>query len=168
MNEMKLYDIYEHWHVPFWQARWFFWLATSLCILVIAIGLAWLFSKYFSKRALSAHQIALRDLEKLQKKVITTREDAQEAYFAMTGILKKFLQAHFKKSFVGTSDREMIDALKNSSSDQENYEKLEAVVNESSMIKYARQEALQENFLHAVNVSIHLINSIKAPVKHSQ
>ncbi len=168
MNEMKLYDIYEHWHIPFWQTRWFFWLTISLFVFVISLVLAWLLNKYFSKRTLSPHLQALRDLEQLKKRVIANREEAQDAYFALTGILKKFFHAHYKKSFVGMSDREMIEALKNSSTHQEENQKLEAVVNESAMIKYARHDALQNNFLHAVSVSIQLINSIKAPDKHSR
>jgi flagellar biosynthesis/type III secretory pathway M-ring protein FliF/YscJ len=163
-NELQLYDIYEHWHVPFWQTPWFFWMATG-CGIAVLVGISiWFLKKYYTGKVLSPGQEALERLKQLQKKGITTREDAQEAYFAITAILKKFFQAHYRLPFVGMSDRELIAALRNAGLPPEHIEKLEAVVDESVMVKYARQDALQENVSRAITESIYLITHALAPV----
>lgn len=167
-NELQLYDIYEHWHVPFWQTSWFFWTALACGILALVLLLFWVLKKIYGSRSLSPAQEALHDLEKLTKTTIKTREDAQEAYFKLTAIVKKFFQAHYQTSFMGMSDSEMIAALKKTTLAREHIEKLEAVVNESVMVKYARQEALQENVFHAVTESIDLIKHIMIPVKNTR
>ena len=83
------------------------------------LGLLILFSiiylavkKLFYSRQLSAGQKALKALEALKKKQIQTRQDAHEAYFAITDILKRFFQVHYGKPFERMTDQEMIESLK--------------------------------------------------------
>ena len=67
-NELQLYDIYEHWHLPFWQTQWFMVAAVVLSILALIMLFFFLFKKYYRTRLFSPSQQALRDLELLKKR----------------------------------------------------------------------------------------------------
>ena len=157
MNELQLYDIYEHWHIPFWQTDWFkvFVLVLSACILCAILFM--FFKKYYRKNVLSPAQRALRDLELLKNKKIVTREDAHAAYFSLTEILKTFFQSHFKQRFESMSDYEMIANLRINAMPSEQLSELEQIVNASLSVKYAREHALHEDVMRAINASIAII-----------
>ncbi len=157
MNE-QLYDIYEHWHVPFWQTEWFKIAVISLTSALLAILFFALFKKYYKKNSLSPRQRALKNLETLKNKKIVTREDAQAAYFSLTSILKTFFQSHYRQRFESMSDYEMIANLRLNAMPSDQLSALEQMVNASLCVKYARETALAQDVMKAINDSIFIIN----------
>ncbi len=157
MNELELYDIYGHWHQPFWQTQWFKITLLLLGGLVLSILILLLFKKYYKKRVLSPSQRAVRDLESLRNKKIVTREDAHAAYFTLTSILKNFFQAHYGQRFESMSDYEMIANLRMNGMPSDRMAELEAIVNASLSVKYARETALHDDVMRAITTSITII-----------
>jgi len=160
MNEQGLYDIYGHWHVPFWQTSMF----KTACFL---LGLLILFSiiylavkKLFFSRQLSAGQKALKALEALKKKQIQTRQDAHEAYFAITDILKRFFQVHYGIPFESMTDLEMVESLKKTDFPAEQISSLSDMIQASLGVKYAQEAALQQDISRDIARSITVITRI--------
>ena len=96
-------------------------------------------------------------MELLKNKKIVTREDAHGAYFSLTEILKSFFQSHFKQRFESMSDYEMIANLRINAMPSEQLSELEQIVNASLSVKYAREHALREDVMRAINTSIAII-----------
>jgi hypothetical protein len=157
MNKLELYDIYGHWHQPFWQTRWFKILLIISAILIISSLLLFLFKKFYTKKSLSAKQKALGDLQLLKNKKIVTREDAHAAYFSLTSILKTFFQSFFGQHFESMSDYEMIANLRINGLPSDQMAELENIINQSLSVKYARENALHDDVMRAISNSIAII-----------
>lgn len=160
MNELELYDIYGHWHQPFWQTQWFKIMVLVLGAVLIGILFFIFFKKYYKKNILSPTQRALRDLEMLKNKKIITREDAHAAYFSLTAILKNFFQFHYGQRYESMSDYEMIANLRMNGVPSDQMAELENIVNASLSVKYAREHALHDDVMRAITTSIALIKQI--------
>ncbi len=140
----QLYDIYGHWHVPFWQTRIFI---VSLLILLIILAIAliiFIVKKYFKKQ-LTPAQHALQVINFLKSKKINTRQDAHEVYFTLTDTLKIFFQHYYQRPFVHLTDQEMIEALNKINFPVHLLQPLEALVESSAAVKYAAGHDLQDN-----------------------
>lgn len=159
MNE-QLYDIYEPWHVPLWQTQKFMVVMASLALVLAAFFCYYLFKKFFSTKALTPFERAMRDLELLKNKQIITRQDAQAAYFSLTAILKTFFQARLGERFEGMSDYEMIANLRIRAMPNDQIADLERIVNESLSVKYARENALQEDVMRAITTGIEIVKNV--------
>jgi hypothetical protein len=157
MNELELYDIYGHWHQPFWQTQWFRMLLMIIAALFILGLLLFLFKKFYKQKSLSATQKALRDLEHLKSKKIVTREDAHAAYFSLTSILKTFFQSYFGQRYESMSDYEMIANLRINGMPSDQMTELENIINDSLSVKYARENALHDDVMRAISNSIAII-----------
>lgn len=166
MNELQLYDIYEQWHVPFWQTQWFKVTALVFGILLTSILFYILFKKYYKKYNVSPTQRALRDLELLRNKKIITREDAHSVYFSLTSILKTFFQSHYKQRFESMSDYEMIANLRINAMPSEQLSELEQIVNASLSVKYARENALHDDVMRAITAAMAIIKQTTSTKKN--
>jgi hypothetical protein len=160
MDEQGLYDIYGHWHVPFWQTNFFKISIISLVCLALLVALYFCIKKYSKKTSLSPQQKALYALEALAKKTIYTRDDAHDTYFALTDILKNFFQAHYGMPFASMTDLEMLQILKKIPFSHDLLAPLQDLVHAGLGVKYAHQDALHTDFQHNVTVGISLINHI--------
>lgn len=149
MDQNGLYDIYGHWHVPFWQTRWFV-ISIVITLGLVLIGLAWLlFKKYYRKKELSAAHKALAHLAALEKRPIATRAQAQQIYFAITDILKQFFQATYGCRFEGLTDQEMLAKLP-SYVPEGVMPLVTQLVDASLNVKYAQEHALKEQVLQQI------------------
>jgi hypothetical protein len=162
MNNLELYDIYGHWHQPFWQTQWFKMLLIIFSVLIIVGLLLFLFKKFYKKKGLTVTQRALADLELLKNKKIVTREDAHTAYFSLTSILKTFFQSYYNQRFESMSDYEMIANLRINGMPSDQIAELESIINDSLSVKYARENALHDDVMRAVSNSIAIIKQITA------
>lgn len=160
MNNQDLFDIYGHWHVPFWQTAFF---KIGLIITVGAIlGALLMYSmmRWYKNRQMPPSVKALRALKELQQKSMQTRDDVQRAYFKMTDILKTFFQAHYNKPFQGMTDQEMIDALQKTSFEKKLAPLLEKSIVASMGVKYAQENALRDELMHHISTAQIIIEHI--------
>ena len=155
-----MYDIYGHWHIPFWQTHNFK-MGIYILISLLIIVLVWMAIKLlFKTRILTPEQRALLALNKLMAKEITTRSDAYQAYHAMSKILKRFFQENYNENFVNMTDTEVIINLKNYSFPSDLLESLQQLMNASQGVKYAQEYALKEAVQDHINFSMSLIKRI--------
>ncbi len=149
LNE-QLYDIYGSWHVPFWQTRLFIFSCSSIVGILVLASIFFLIKKYTKKKRISAQQEALRALEILKKKPIQTRQDAQDAYFMLTTILKRFFQSHYALPFEAMSDTQMITTLQSTSFPAHSLGALQDLIQARLEVKYAQQTALQADLMRDI------------------
>lgn len=160
MNQMQLYDIYGHWHQPFWQTVWF----KSICVLAVIALIAgvfiWYFKRYRKVLELPASLTALKALDVLEKRPIHSKEDAQKSYYALTDILKTFFEKTYHVHCTGMSDAEMINALRSTQLPHQLMQTLEKMVDASVQIKYAQHDALQPELMHHIAITKDIIHKI--------
>lgn len=163
----QLYDIYGHWHVPFWQTRIF--MAALLIVLAIFILALIIFivKKYF-KKSLTPAQQALREIALLKKQHVNTRHDAHAIYFKLTDILKNFFQHYYKQPFRQLTDQEMIEVLKKENFPIHLTESLQNLVESSASVKYAAGHDLQENVIKHLQASEKMIIELENIKKGKQ
>ncbi len=157
---MQLYDIYEHWHVPFWQTTLFKVLAGGILLMLIIAVILIYYKRHYKVQEVPAGQRALNALNALEKTSITTKEDAQAVYFKLTDILKNFFQHQYGIPFNGMSDAEMITALRTTPMPHQLMPSLEKMVDASMHVKYAQHDALQPELLHHISMAKNIIQKI--------
>ena len=129
---------------------WFFW-GLNIILLTIILYLLW---KYRKKNhpnhikdeiVLSAHEIALRELDKLKNKGLLQSGDAREHFFELSEILRRYLGKRYLFPALDWTTEEIAAYFKN----QEKIElpsRTEAnrILKKSDLIKFAKAKALPE------------------------
>jgi hypothetical protein len=93
----------------------------------------------------TAWEAALDELQRLQQKTYTSKEDGKVCYFAMTSILKTYLAARFACPLDGKTDEEMIVYFAKSINHKELADELKEIIDGCLYIKFANEQAMQEN-----------------------
>ena len=129
---------------------WFFW-GLNIILLTIILYLLW---KYRKKNhpnhikdeiVLSAHEIALRELDKLKNKGPLQSGDAREHFFKLSEILRRYLGKRYLFPALDWTTEEITAYFKN----QEKIElptqtEANRILNKSDLIKFAKAKALPE------------------------
>ena len=129
---------------------WFFW-GLNIILLTIILYLLW---KYRKKNhpnhikdeiVLSAHEIALRELDKLKNKGLLQSGDAREHFFKLSEILRRYLGKRYLFPALDWTTEEITAYFKN----QEKIElptqtEANRILNKSDLIKFAKAKALPE------------------------
>jgi hypothetical protein len=129
---------------------WFFW-GLNIILLTIILYLLW---KYRKKNhpnhikdeiVLSAHEIALRELDKLKNKGLLQSGDAREHFFKLSEILRRYLGKRYLFPALDWTTEEITAYFKN----QEKIElptqtEANRILKKSDLIKFAKAKALPE------------------------
>lgn len=166
MKDLELYDIYSMWHVPFWQTKLFLFVLVGLCAAVMILALYLLYKKYKKNKSIPVAQQLLAQLQKMRSSVITSTQDAQKAYSIMTDALKIYFQHYYEKPFKSYTDVQMEQALA-SDFPTEYKEALKKLLEDGVHVKFAREQALQQQVNAHVELSITIINHLEKARKSS-
>ena len=137
MNEIQLYDIYNYYYTPFWQMSWFKFVCGSL-LLGLLIALVFLFIKKKKRKKLSPFEMASHQLEKLSFSL----EGGQQFYYALNGILKKYLIEQFNYPIAAKTDREFLELLEKRGISSDDLKEIEHLFLGAEAIKFAAQKAI--------------------------
>ncbi len=164
INKLELYDIYSTWHVPFWQTTWFYLLMIVASTLLLGGFVAWILIRYTkrNKPIKTAWQTALEQLQALQKNKYTTKATGKQCYFAITSILKQYLQAQHRLRTIGKTDEELIRYLRTSSLlSRPILKNLEEICSGCLYIKFANQEAVQKQISEHLKLSVQIVQETR-------
>jgi len=164
INKLELYDIYSTWHLPFWQTTWFYATIITIGLLLGSTLIAWLIIRYKerNKPIKMPWQIALEQLQALQKKRYTTKATSKQCYFTITSILKKYLHAQHQLQTIGKTDEELIQYLKkNTLFPQPTLKSLQEICSGCLYIKFADQEAVQKQINDHLEMSVQIVHNTK-------
>jgi len=163
MQQLQMYDIYDVWYQPFWQQTWF--LVTGIVVVLVlmsAIGY-WLYNKQKAEIVLTADEQALVRLYHLQS---STTDSQKQFYSRLTSTLKQYLQERYQLLLSGTTDDEMLTLLKkNKDIPQEVETKIDAILQDVVLIKFADQKTVRGQMDKALKESIALVKETKEKFK---
>lgn len=144
-EQLQLFDNYGFWHVPFWQKPWFA-VLTALFICAILATLIYLFLRWrrSKKVKLSPAEQALHDLQALKKKGLCSVATSNLFYTRLTGILKNYLSCLFMQDMRSNTDQQMVERIASMPLFDAQKEGLSRIFSAGELIKFARQDALEE------------------------
>jgi hypothetical protein len=164
MQSMEIKDIYDISYQPFWKETWFILLAIIVCSSLIGVIGYWLYKKQQEKVEPEYWEIALYHLQKIKDQNI---QDSAVVYAAITTIIKQYLQTRYAVSLVALTDDQFIDALEsNSCFNSSTKETIKELFNDVVLIKFAQQEAAQQQMADAIKKAIALIETTKIQDLH--
>lgn len=119
MDANGLYDIYDMWHVAWWQLPWV--KATAMIIVATAaIGLiAGLIYMVLLRRKknLPLWQQAMIELHMLQMSTVSNDRELRQRYLDLAAVVKGYLIARFELPAHGLTDEELLNLLSHKVSD---------------------------------------------------
>ncbi len=167
LDEKGLYDIYSIWHVPFWQTTQFYIIVSVICLLVILALAWWLIRKYIKKnrKPVPAWQRALEQLQQLQNKTYSSKQEGKQCYFAITSILKQYLQNRYQFDAPSKTDTELIQYLQKNKYSETLAQNMKDICNGCILIKFANQQAMQEQIVQHIALGIQIVRQTMVPDK---
>jgi len=160
--EEKLHDIYDVWHVPFWQRSWFFWSVSACMIIMLIIIIGIVIKQYrFRKKnmVVTPWDAALQSLILLQQEKVMTIEQGGNLYAAITQILKKYLHQRYGFDIASKTDDEVIVYLEQNKFDSLLLCDIREIFEGSVYIKFAYVKVMQERIEKDLERSIAFIKA---------
>lgn len=146
--EQKLHDIYDVWHVPFWQRPWFYWSVYSCICMLLLLVIGIIIFTYRSRKkkiAITPWDEALQSLTVLQQQPVVTIEQGGNLYAALTQLLKKYLHQRYGFDIESKTDEEVIVYLEQNNFDPLLLVDIREIFEGSVYIKFAHVQVMQEH-----------------------
>lgn len=159
-----LYDIYELWHVPFWQTNWFFWvLGGVFCLLTL--GIIWYSTKRFKRPQveISAWERARNTIEAFNQ---LSAQDSEPFYVLLSSTLKTYLYERFSFELLGKTDQEVIEFLEKSFLDSTVCADIEKILKGGLYAKFANAQVIQEQMKQDKQRALEIITATMPQEKH--
>ncbi len=159
MNKHGLYDIYDVWHVPFWQTTAFFYSMVALGVVGVLLSIWFITKKMRSKQKIQTPwEKALQQLHVLQNSNISV-DNGKEFYFALTAIVKKYLEGRYGYKLTHKTDAECVKYLENNQLLPDHLDDLRRIFSGVEIIKFANAQAAHEQMLNDLKTSILLVQN---------
>jgi hypothetical protein len=135
------YDIFDYYHIPFWQTLWF---KVSVCVTVLLlIALIVYFIVTRKKRELEPWEWATEKIQQLSLEKCLTKNDYKKFYFDLTLILKQYLHKRYAWKTVDKTDEELIEYLHKQGFDETLLEALKKMLEGAVWIKFAGNDVIK-------------------------
>jgi hypothetical protein len=160
--EQKLHDIYDVWHVPFWQRAWFFWSVCALALVVLILIVGIIIKKYRSRKKMvvvAPWDAALQSLSMLQQEKVATIEQGGNLYAAITRILKNYVHQRYGFDIASKTDDELVVYLEQNHFDPLLLSDIREIFEGSVYIKFAHVHVMQERIEKDLERSIAFVKA---------
>lgn len=164
MNEHGLYEVYDVWHVPFWQTKIFFYSMVVLGLIILSFTIWFVIKKFKKQKKQMPWDSALQQLDALQQSDISI-ENGKEFYFTLTSILKKYLQDRYEYKLTHKTDAESIEYLEQNELLPNYLDDVRSIFSGIQIIKFANAQAAQEQMLNDLKISIMLVKKTVEEIK---
>ncbi len=136
------HDIYSYHYPPIWQTSIFYSILFFVFLIIISIIAIFVF--YKKRGQISPEEWAFSQLKEIKRVSRQSKQEYQQLYFSLTKMIKGYLFKRFEWRTINKTDKELLDYLEQQGFDQQLLEKLQATLQGATRIKFANEEALQE------------------------
>jgi len=154
--DLEFYDIFDYYHIPFWQKTWFI-VSASIVIFILITMTAYFVYTRLHKKKLSPWEWARKELARLNTDACTTQADYKKLYYQLTNIIKTYLARRYDWSTHAKTDDEIIEFLEKQKFDTDIIGMLKKITDDALWIKFANQSTLKsqaDNDIQTVLVMI--------------
>jgi hypothetical protein len=148
MDAQGLYEIYDFWHVPFWQRLWFK-LSVGGALVILCLGLlifAWRFIRV-RKNKKPVWERALAEINSIRERDLDNLEVRCAVYDHVTRLLKEYCVERYGWDVGGCTDREIIIFLTSKHVDLRMQEAFERIARGSELVKFAQENVNRDRVL---------------------
>lgn len=160
MNAQGLYEIYDFWHVPFWQTLWFKLSVVSVFILIFLGLMVFVWRQVRArKNKRPLWERALIELDSIRGRNLDDSEVRRAVYDQVTRLLKEYCVQRYGWDVGGLTDREIIIFLTDKRVDLRMQQAFERIARGCELVKFAHESvnrdrvladcALSEEFIRA-------------------
>ncbi len=163
VDKNSLYGIYDVWHVPFWQTRFFYTILAIVGVFIFVIVLLLVVRRYYARacqRKVSPWDKALAALERLKREEYSTTERGKLVYFTITIVLKEYLHNRYRFDVQGKTDDELLTYLQEQNFEQNLLRYLQDILDGGVMVKFANVQAMQDEILRHLDVASLIVKKI--------
>lgn len=165
--------------VPFsiWEIIEYIYGAIALILLVLA-GI-YIYRKYFKKEEndeeelpfdpkIPADVLALEALKKLEKEKLWQNNEFKEYYTKLTDILRIYIYRVFEFDARDMTSSEIIDSLKLKSIKDELIEKMNFILSNADLVKFAKEKPLSDINIRAIEDALIFVENTKFLIKKDE
>lgn len=161
-QELQLFDNYGLWHVPFWHKPWFIIVVTLSALILISLLLFLLFKfKPIKKKRLTRWQQTMHDLLHLQKGELHNIAQSSAFYASLTAIMKRYMSDLYAQDVKSYTDQQMLDYIASLDLFDAQKASLGQIFSAGELIKFANQDALEQQMQDDITFSISFVRSTK-------
>jgi hypothetical protein len=148
MDGQGLYEIYDFWHIPFWQTSWFklFVGSSVAAILFVALAFMWRFLHARRKRR-PLWEEAFFELNAIRGRDLGNSEERRVVYDEITRLLKNYCVRRYGWDVGGLTDKEVIVFLANNKVDSRLQQAFSHVACGCELIKFAQESVNRDRVL---------------------
>ncbi len=145
---LELYDIYGLWHVPFWQRTWFI-VCMVLLVSALLFGVCYLLIKQYKakKPPIPAWKQALQRLQELKRTEMLKKEKSERYYVQLTKLIKEYMSDQFGTNIRSLTDQQMCAYIDERTLYNKQKEQLKQIFSAGELIKFANQDAIEQQML---------------------
>ena len=171
----QLADIYELWHIPFWQTKWFFWVSVALILFIFLLTIFIIYKRINKSKVISARKQALDQLAKLQ--AIATVKHGKQFFYSLSTSIKTYLynelyknaKVETFKNIQGLTDDQILSLLPQIQLfNSEQVDNLKQIFSGINLIKFANQEAAKKHIDKALQSAKQFIEQTSKLVKEAK
>ncbi len=161
-QELQLFDNYGLWHVPFWYKPWFIIVMILAGCFLLALALM-LFLKFKPRKqkVVSPWKQALLGLDKLKKSSLHSIEQSSAFYARLTTIVKQYMSALYAHDVCSFTDQQMVEYVQTLTLFDAQKNGLERIFSAGELIKFANQDALQQQMANDMQFSVDFVRATK-------
>jgi hypothetical protein len=158
LNELGLYDVYGAWHIPFWKTNIFYGLSGIVLLGISGLFLYWIYKKYlYARPKKTCWEIALEQIDYLQKNNYANKDRGKEFYSALTATLKRYVHERYGFDSRAKTDSEFLQYMVEQKFDTHLMQEITTIFEGSLTIKFANAGAVQKQIDHDVSAAISFI-----------
>ncbi len=139
MQENNLYDIYDFYTLPWWQEPWILGVAAT-GVIIAAIALWFIFKR---KRLITPWDAALQQLHNLSPEHFVRKAEFKQFYFALTSIIKTYVDARYGWSTKAKTDDELVAWLEHKHPEHPCTAAMKTMIENMLLIKFANVDAIK-------------------------
>lgn len=158
-QELQIYDIDMHWHIPFWQTSFFFYLMLGLILLLTAVFLSIVVRMIRTRKKVMPYwQAAQYEVQSLKIQHEHTQQEASLFYAQLVAITKDYLTAHYAANFTSKTDPECLDQLKIKERDTKIVTLVQDIMEGSLLVRFARADSARQMMQQDVSRALKVID----------
>lgn len=159
------FEIYDFYQPSLFDSLWVR-IGIGLVIGLIIAGIIFFIIRR-NRKPLRPGQVALNALQELSTRDFSNKKEVKAAYFAITTIIKRYLQEQFKYKVVDQTDGELILFLQEQKFHQPTLEGLKKIDHNALWVKFANYDLIKTQVESDVTAAREIIETLELLVEEN-
>ena len=166
-HSMPDFEIYEFYEPSIWENGWVQVAAVAAGLILVAV-FTYMIIMYRRRKGLTPGQAALRALHAYTQKDFSNKKDVKAAYFAMTTIIKQYLNRQFGLDTLDKTDDELLAFIEEKKFHAPTLEALKKIHNNALVVKFANYDMIKTQAEQDIVLSRQIIETLELLIEQKR